>query len=91
MRTSLTALCLSIGLIGIGTVANADQSSEPKPAESNAMKQGGMMGEGSMMQGDMMGMMQMMSQMAPMMIACTAMMNSADAKGNDTPKPDTKG
>lgn len=91
MRTSLTALCLSIGLIGIGTIANADQSGEPKPAESNAMKHGGMMGNGSMMQGDMMGMMQMMSQMAPMMKACSEMMTSVDANGNDTPKPDTKG
>lgn len=91
MRTFLTALCLSVSLIGLGTIANADQSNESKPAESNAMKQGGMMGEGSMMQGDMMGMMQMMSQMAPMMKACTAMMTSLDTKGNDTPKPDTKG
>lgn len=75
MRNTLKALTLSLGILGIASIALADEAASPG---QGMQKPGAMMHEDGMKGGDgtsgMMDMMKMMQQMKPMMERCNEMM-----------------
>ena len=79
MKKTLSTLAILIALAAPFAVSAQDQGENG----SGQMTQEGL-GQGGMMQGDMPGMMGMMSEMGPMMEACTEMMAAMTEDMNQT-------
>jgi hypothetical protein len=75
MKTTKTlSLAASFAALIAAPMAFAQEDTAPVPMDGLMMQGGGMMGGDMSGTQNMMGMMQMMQQMGPMMEACTEMM-----------------
>lgn len=77
MKKTLTTLAVVTTLAASAFAVSAQEQAPPETGEM--MQDEGSM-QGGMMDGDMKGMMTMMSEMKPMMEACNAMMASMNEK-----------